>query len=154
MLDRTTTLLAGAIVAFLSVLLVFSFVALSRSFWAEPRFEPVRMAGEMVPDIAERFPKGDALLPPSSSPTHAPQADTLIPQGVSAGVIDRLMKTVTIKKEPPPPVKVTEVEEDPPEYNGYEKRHDICSHNGGHRVDFRRHRHIMWRCEYPRRRRR
>jgi len=27
---------------------------------------------------------------------------------------------------------------------------DVCARNGGHRVDFTRGRHAMWRCVYPR----
>lgn len=28
--------------------------------------------------------------------------------------------------------------------------HDVCARNGGHRVDFMRGHHGMWRCVYPR----
>ena len=142
MIDRDNTFFSGTIVAILSALIITSFVMISRSFWAPERPAPVVASGESVPNIAERFPKGDALLPPSSPPSQAIQAqtDTLIPSDISAGIIDKDMKTK----------KIVEAE-DLPEDNGYEKRRDVCSRNGGHRINFRRHHHIMWRCVYPRR---
>lgn len=40
--------------------------------------------------------------------------------------------------------------------SGVTERHaarDVCARHGGHRVEFRRHHHEMWRCAYPHHRR-
>lgn len=138
---KTTFLLVGTLMCAILV----SLAAMSASWWYR---EPVPVVVKI--DMNERFPKGDLLLPPTIKPqtTTASAAPDLIPEGVIAGVINRVDKI-----KPPPPTKAAEVdEEDPPEDNGYEKRRDVCSRYGGHRIHFRRHHHIMWRCVYPHRR--
>ena len=82
---------------------------------------------ELTPaEVVSVIPKGDMEKP--VAPEH-------IPETVNAGV---LLPKLPLRDE----VVVPEREE----------RRDVCSRNGGRRVNFVRHHKVMWRCVYGRRR--
>jgi hypothetical protein len=86
--------------------------------------------------------KGDLIVPPS-----LPRSEFAL-NWTEPGA--KTVKTETFKTETV--IKKTERLEEPVKASKPE-REDVCAESGGRRVEFTRHRHVMWRCVYHRRRR-
>jgi hypothetical protein len=123
-----TVLAAGALAAIATFYL---------EFWPRAQSPPQQM---------EAVQNTNTLAPPES----ATQELADFPKSVHTVPVTR-----PAPEQPTPAPPAARVAANPPgpaTLPSHAEPDDVCARNGGHRLDFMRGHHAMWRCVYPRRR--
>ena len=153
---KTTQAIVGAVVAALALAAFATFYDSSN-----PDTQTARHADEAAekPDLltpASSIAHAFAVLP---EPVHNTSATSIAEDFAD---MPKSVRTVPVRSEAPPAKQAITVAPPPvlPALRDAEPvtsatlppraEPDLCARNGGHRVDFMRGHHGMWRCVYPR----
>jgi hypothetical protein len=171
---KTTQAICGAVVAALGLAALLTFYDEFKSSTQTPlHSKAVQKAESLTPanSIANDF----SMLPGSSSAAISIAHDfAVLPESSTAAssIAQELdepksVHTVPVRPESPspaqsaitvaptpphPPARVAAPPAVPATLPSHPEPVDVCARDGGHRVDFMRGRHAMWRCDYPRHR--
>jgi hypothetical protein len=148
---------------------MFSALAVALAFAAFLTFYDSSMQGTQTARLAnEALEKTDLLTPASSiaqdfaalpESVHSRSATSIAEEFAE---MPKTVPTVPIRSETPPAKQAITVAPPPalaaprgadPVASATSPSHaeaDVCARNGGHRVNFMRGHHGMWRCVYPR----
>jgi hypothetical protein len=153
---RTSQAILGAIVAALALAAFVTFYDRSK-----PDTRAARQASQAADQAdlltpANSFAHDFAVLPKS---VHGSPATSIAEEFAD---LPKSVRTVPVRSEAPPAKEAIAVAPPPatpaprnadPVTSATLPSHaepDVCARNGGHRVDFMRGHHGMWRCVYPR----